>query len=290
MPQLPEAEVIKEDLRGMVVGSRILRAEVLESALVEQPPGQTLPAEEFVRRLEEVRITGAWRRAKHIILDLDDGDFLDLQLKLAGQLLLVPPVEVPESAVMLVLHLDDERRLYLRDETALTQARLFGPGELEKGLSGIGPDPLEESFSVEYLRQSLGGRRSQIKPLLMEQSLVAGIGNIYADEILYDAGIHPRRKASTLSMQECRTLHAAIRENLEAGIEHRGTTVKFHRDLLGRPGEHQNYLRGFERTGLPCPECRGAVVQDQVGGRTTHYCPDCQKENGTWESEQLSLM
>ncbi|CAN5598134.1 bifunctional DNA-formamidopyrimidine glycosylase/DNA-(apurinic or apyrimidinic site) lyase [soil metagenome] len=285
MPQLPEAETIKEDLRGLVVSSRILRAEVLDTSLVEQPS-----AEEFVRRIAEVRISGARRRAKHIILDLENGDSLDLQLKLAGQLLLVSPVEVPESAVMLIFHLDDERQLYLRDELRLTRARLFGPGELEEGLSDLGPDPLEESFSVEYLRQSLGGRRSRIKPLLMEQRLVAGIGNIYADEILYDARIHPRRKASTLSTDECRALHTAIQENLEAGIEHRGTTVQFHRDLLNRPGEHQDYLRVFERGGQPCPECGGKVAQEQVGGRTTYYCPECQIENGSWESEQLSLM
>jgi formamidopyrimidine-DNA glycosylase len=285
MPQLPEAETIKEDLRGLVVSSRILRTEVLDTSLVEEAS-----AEEFVRRIAEVRITGARRRAKHIILDLEGEYSLDLQLKLAGQLLLAPPVEVPESAVMLIFHLDDERRLYLRDELRLTRARLFGPGDSTEGLSDLGPDPLEESFSVEYLRQSLGGRRSRIKPLLMEQRLVAGIGNIYADEILYDARIHPRRKASTLSMEECRALHAAIRENLEAGIEHRGTTVQFHRDLLGRPGEHQDYLRVFERGGLPCPECGGKVAQEQVGGRTTYYCPKCQIENGSWESEQLSLM
>jgi formamidopyrimidine-DNA glycosylase len=285
MPQLPEAEAIKEDLRELVVGSKILGAELLVPTLVEQAP-----PEEFARRLADVRVTGARRRAKHVILDLDSGDSLDLQLKLAGQLLLVPPVEAPESDVMLVLHLDDERRIYLRDELRLTRARLFGPGELEKELADLGPDPLEDGFTVEYLRRSLGGRRSRIKPLLMEQRLVAGIGNIYVDEILYDARIHPRRKASTLSTEECRALHAAIRENLEAGIEHRGTTVQFHRDLLGRPGEHQDYLRVFERGGQPCPECGGKVAQEQVGGRNTYYCPDCQIENGSWESEQLSLM
>ena len=285
MPQLPEAETIKEDLRELVVGSKILNSELLAPTLVEQNP-----PEEFARRLIGVRITGARRRAKHIVLDLDSGDSLDLQLKLAGQLLLVPPVEVPESAVMLIFHLDDERRLYLRDELGLTRAQLFGPGDPAKELSNFGPDPLEEGFTVEYLRRSLGGRRARIKPLLMEQRLVAGIGNIYADEILYDARIHPRRKASTLSTEECRALHAAIRNNLEAGIEHRGTTVQFHRDLLGRPGEHQDYLRVFERGGQPCPECGGKVEQEQVGGRTTYYCPDCQIENGSWESEQLSLM
>ena len=285
MPQLPEAETIKEDLRELVVGSRILRTEVMDPTLLEQSP-----AEEFVNQVADLQITGARRRAKHIILELEDGRSLDLQLKLAGQLLLVPPVEVPESFVMLVFHLDDERLLYLRDELRLTRARLFGPGELDEGLSDLGPEPLEEGFGVEYLRSSLGGRRSQIKPLLMEQRLVAGIGNIYADEILYDARIHPRRKASTLSMDECRALHAAIRNNLEAGIEHRGTTVQFHRDLLDRPGEHQDYLRVFEKGGLPCPECGKKVAQEQVGGRTTYYCPECQIENGSWESEQLSLM
>lgn len=285
MPQLPEAETIKEDLRELVVGSKILGAELLASNLVEQTP-----PEEFARHLVGVRITGARRRAKHIMLDLDSGDSLDLQLKLAGQLLLVPPVEIPESDVMLVFHLDDERKLYLRDELRLTRVRLFGPGDSTEELSDLGPEPLEEGFSVEYLRRSLGGRRSRIKPLLMEQRLVAGIGNIYADEILYDARIHPRRKASTLSTDECRALHTAIQENLEAGIEHRGTTVQFHRDLLNRPGEHQDYLRVFERGGQPCPECGGKVAQEQVGGRTTYYCPECQIENGSWESEQLSLM
>ena len=285
MPQLPEAETIKQDLRELVVGSGILRTEVLDPALVGQNP-----PEAFARRLTGVRITGARRLAKHIILDLDSGDSLDLQLKLAGQLLLVPPVEVPESDVMLIFHLDDERQLYLRDELRLTRVRLFGPGELEEGLADLGPDPLEEGFTVEYLRRSLGGRRARIKPLLLDQGLVAGIGNIYADEILYDARINPYRKASTLSTEECRALHAAIQNNLEAGIEHRGTTVQFHRDLLNRPGEHQDYLRVFDRGGKPCPECGGKVAQDQVGGRTTYYCPDCQIENGSWESEQLSLM
>lgn len=285
MPQLPEAETIKEDLRELVVGSRVLRTEVMDKSLLEKST-----VEEFVSQIANLQITGAGRRAKHIILELEDGHTLDLQLKISGQLLLVPPVDAPESFVMLVFHLDDERKLYLRDELRLTRIRLFGPGELEENLSDLGPEPLEDSFSVECLRSSLGGRRSRIKPLLMEQRLVAGIGNIYADEILYDARIHPRRKASTLSTDECRALHAAIRNNLEAGIEHRGTTLQFHRDLLGRPGEHQDYLRVFERGGQPCSECGGKVIQEQVGGRTTYYCPDCQIENGSWESEQLSLM
>jgi formamidopyrimidine-DNA glycosylase len=285
MPELPEVETIKEDLRGLVVGSGIEGAEVLDPALVEQPS-----SEEFVRRLEGVRATGARRRAKHLIVELDSGDSLVFQLKIGGQLLLVPPVEEPRSSLMLVLHLSGDRRLFLRDQTGFSRARLLDADELEARLANLGPEPLEEGFDVEYLRETLGSRRAQIKPLILDQKVVAGIGNIYADEILFDARLHPRRKADTLTDEEWAALHAAIRENLAAGIEHRGTTVRLYRDVLNRPGEHQNYLRVFEKHGEPCPEgCGGEVVRERVGGRPTHYCQGCQPEDGPGQSSRLEL-
>src|SRR5215216_6765416 len=197
MPELPEVETIKEDLRELVVGSTIERAEVLDPALVEQPS-----TEEFARRLGGVQITGTRRRAKHLIVELDSGDALVFQLKIGGQLLLVPPVEEPRTAVMFILHLDGGRRLFLRDQTGFTRARLLDAGELEARLAPLGPEPLEERFAVEYLRETLGSRRAQIKPLILDQKVVAGIGNIYADEILFDARLHPRRKANTISDEE----------------------------------------------------------------------------------------
>ncbi len=275
MPELPEVETIKEDLRELVVGSKIERAEVLDPSLVEQPQ-----AEEFARRLEGVRITGTRRRAKHLIVELDSGDSLVFQLKIGGQLLLVPPVEEPKTALMLILHLDADRRLFLRDETGFTRARLLDAEELEERLSPLGPEPLEEGFDAGYLQRKIGSRRAQIKPLLLDQKVVSGIGNIYADEILYDTRLHPRRKANTLSEEEWKALHAAIRSNLAAGVEHRGTTVRLYRDVLDRPGEHQNYLRVFEKHGRPCPGCEGEVVREKVGGRPSHFCPECQRENG----------
>ncbi len=273
MPELPEVETIKEDLREHVVGSQIARAEVLEPGLVEQPA-----PEEFARRLENVEITGARRRAKHLIVELDSGDALVYQLKIGGQLLLVPPVEAPEVALMLVLHLDGDRRLFLRDETRFTRARLLSPEELEERLAPLGPEPFGDGFSARYLKEAIGSRRAQIKPLLLDQKVVSGIGNIYVDEILYDARLHPRRKANTLSGTEWEALYDAVKKNLAAGIEHRGTTVRLYRDLLDRPGSHQDYLRVFEKHGQPCPACGGEVVREQVGGRPTHYCPACQRE------------
>jgi formamidopyrimidine-DNA glycosylase len=284
MPELPEVETIKEDLRGLVVGSEIESVEVLDPSLVEQPS-----TEDFVSRLEGTSITGARRRAKHLIVELDSGDSLVFQLKIGGQFLLVPPVEQPETALMLVLHLDRERRLFLRDETGFTRARLLDAEELAERLSPLGPEPLEDGFEAGYLPRTIGSRRAQIKPLLLDQKVVSGIGNIYVDEILYDARLHPRRKANTLSEGEWEALYTAIRSNLAAGVEHRGTTVRLYRDVLDRPGEHQNYLRVFEKHGQPCPGCEGEVVREKVGGRPTHYCPACQTENGPGEDWQLEL-
>ena len=275
MPELPEVETIKDDLRELVVGSEIVRAEVLEPGLVEQTS-----VNEFLRRLEGARITGARRRAKHLVVELDPGDSLVFQLKIGGQLLLVPPVEEPESALMLILRLDDDRKLFLRDDTRFSRVRLLNPEELEERLADLGPEPFGEKFSPDYLHKSIGSRKAQIKPLLLDQTVVSGIGNIYADEILYDARLHPRRKANTLSDAEWDALYKAVQNNLAAGIEHRGTTVRLYRDVLDRPGEHQNYLRVFEKHGQPCPKCGGEVVREKVGGRPTHYCPACQREGG----------
>ena len=271
MPELPEVETIKEDLRKLVAGAKIEEAEVLNTALVEQPS-----PEEFAQRLKGVSITGARRRAKHLILELDYGMNLVFQLKIGGQLLLVPPVEEPSTALMLLLYLDGARRLFLRDVTGFSRARLLGGEELEERLYSLGPEPLEAGFDTQYLQRKLGSRKAQIKALLLDQKVVSGIGNIYVDEILYDARVHPRRKADTLSAEEWDALYAAIHRNLTAGIEPRGTTVRLYRDVLDRPGKHQNYLWVFEKHGEPCPGCGSVVVRENVAGRPTHFCPMCQ--------------
>lgn len=281
MPELPEVETIKEDLRGLVAGARVEGAEVLDASLVEQPSQK-----EFAGRLEGREIAGVRRRAKHLVVELDSGDAAVFQLKIGGQLMLVPPVSEPEGRhLMLLLHLDGGRRLFLKDETGFTRARMLDESELEARLAPLGPEPLEDDFSVEYLEGIIGSRRAQIKSLLLDQGVVAGIGNIYADEILYNARIHPRRKANTLSKREWKALYEAIKKNLSDGVAHRGTTVRLYRDVLDRAGHHQDYLRVFERQGEPCPGCEGEVVREKVGGRPTHYCPGCQPEGGDAEPE-----
>lgn len=285
MPELPEVETIKEDLRELVVGSRVESVELSYPGLVEQPA-----PDEFVRRLKGARITGSRRRAKHLIVDLDSGDALVLQLKIGGQILLVPPVEEPTTATMLVLLLEGDRSIFLRDETEFTRARLLNAEELEERLADLGPEPLDEEFYPGYLRDTLGSRRARIKGLLLDQKVVAGVGNIYVDEALFDARIHPTRKANTLTEAEWTRLQAAIKENLAAGIEHRGTTFSLYRDVLGRKGRHQDHLKVFVQAGKPCPGgCGGKVVREKVGGRATFLCPACQPENGSGEAVRLEL-
>jgi formamidopyrimidine-DNA glycosylase len=285
VPELPEVETIKGDLRKLVVGSTVEDAEVLSPALVEEPS-----AEEFVGRLKGVGIAGARRRAKHLIIDLDSGDALVLQLKIGGQLLLVPPVEEPTTALMLVLRLDGDRSLFLRDETGFTRARLLDAGGLEGRFADLGPEPLGDGLHAGYLREKLGGRRARIKGLLLDQKVVSGVGNIYVDEALFDARIHPTRKANTLTEGEWTRLQAAVVENLAAGIEHRGTTFSLYRDVLGRKGHHQDHLKVFVRAGKPCPGgCGGKVVREKVGGRATFLCPACQPEDGPGEEGALEL-
>ena len=285
MPELPEVETIKEDLRGLVVGSRVEDAEVLSPALVEEPS-----AEELADQLRGTEISGARRRAKHLVVDLDSGDALVLQLKIGGQLLLVPPVGEPATALMLVLRLDGDRSLFLRDETGFTRARLVDAEGLGERFADLGPEPLSDEFWAGYLREKLGGRRARVKGLLLDQKVVSGIGNIYVDEALFDARIHPTRKANTLTEGEWARLQSAVEENLAAGIEHRGTTFSLYRDVLGRKGRHQEHLKVFVQAGRPCPGgCGGKVVREKVGGRATFLCPACQPENGPGEEGQLEL-
>ncbi len=285
MPELPEVETIKEDLRELVTGARVQRAEVLDPALASEPS-----PEELSRRLEGTRISGAQRWGKNLIVELDSGDALVLQLKIGGQFLLVPPVEEPDSALMLVLHLDENRRLFLRDETGYTRASLLDEVGLEERFSGLGPEPLDDRFGAEYLKETLGARRTQIKPLILDQKVIGGVGNIYVDESLFDARVHPRRKANTLTEAEWEAVARAIRENIAAGIEHRGTTFSLYRNVLGRKGHHQEHLRVFMRQGKPCPgDCGGKVVREKVSGRATYLCPACQDEDGPGGGGRLEL-
>ncbi|HZS09650.1 MAG TPA: DNA-formamidopyrimidine glycosylase family protein [Blastocatellia bacterium] len=269
MAEVPEVEILVRDLREAVTGRTIRSVEVLDAAAVRFPD-----ASEFSSLLRDRLVAGAQRRAKYILLPLSDDLLLAVHLMLWGTLALVPTDRLPVPETLIIWHLDHDEDLRLLDKLGYARAAVGPPAALAErlDLDSLGPDALDPSFDVDVLARQLGRRRGVLKTVLLNQRILAGLGNRDSDESLWLAGIDPRRSAASLTRDELARLHAAIGKVLEEGIALRGTQ----RDLFGRKGraEHRRYI--FERTGLPCPRCSTAVAHVRVGGRNTHYCPQCQ--------------
>jgi formamidopyrimidine-DNA glycosylase len=290
VPELPEVETLRRDAEAHLVGRRASDTRLLAPDVLRAPS----PAV-FRRDIVGASFRGARRRAKHLLLDLDSGQVLALQLAIFGQLLLRPPGREggsanggelppgPEPAALdpdtlLVLGLADGASLDVLDRSHYTRITLATPDDLTRllRLDELGPEPLDPAFTAELLAQRLGARRAKLKALLLDQKVLAGLGNIYVDEALWRARLHPARPANSLTAAELRALHKAIQQVLYEAVEHRGTTFHTYRDLLGEKGRHQDALAVFHRQGDPCPRCGATVERVTVASRDTHLCPRCQ--------------
>jgi formamidopyrimidine-DNA glycosylase len=273
VPELPEVETLRGDAERLLVGRRIVAADLLVPAVLREPTPTA-----FVAALRGAAIVGAERRAKYLLLGLEDDRVLALQLAIYGQLLLCPSNTPREPETLLVLALADGGEVHLRDGSNYTRIWLVPRDDLREALrlDTLGPEPLAPAFTLDELRERLGGRRARLKGLLLDQHVIAGLGNIYVDEALWRARLHPARTASSLSERELAALHEAIRSVLAEAIEHRGTTFHTYRDLLGEKGHHQDALAVFHRQGKPCPRCGTPVQRTSLTGRDTHLCPTCQ--------------
>src|SRR5919107_5153319 len=269
MPELPEVTVISEDVAALAVGREVLRAAVFRPDVTNVEPG------EFERRLVGKTLRATGRRGKIIVLDF--GEVLGLvHLVISGRVLRLPEWQEPDRMNTAVLEFDGPLVLAFT-RLWLGYFDLYEPGEEVKHplISRLGPDPLSEDFTVEYLASALG-RKAGVKALLLDQSVVAGLGNIYVDEILFSAGVHPTRKASTLSRDEIQSIHATTRDIMRRAIELRGTTFDSYHDAFGETGKYQHQLEVFARAGEPCRECGTEIMKSRVAGRGTHTCPACQ--------------
>jgi len=271
MPELPEVEVVARGLRA-VVGHRIVGVEVRWAGSIAAPDPPT-----FGDRLTGRTITGVGRRGKWLVLSLEDGWHLLIHLRMSGQVILEPTGAPAGPHARVLLALDDGSRLRFSDP------RKFGrmvatenPGEV---LGDLGPEPLAEDFTPRRLREMLAGRRARLKPLLLNQQFLAGLGNIYTDEALWRARLHPLRRSNTLDEEEVARLHRAIREVLQEAIARQGTTLRDGQYVGadGRPGGFATYLAVYHREGQPCPRCGSSIERIVVGGRGTHLCPRCQR-------------
>jgi formamidopyrimidine-DNA glycosylase len=272
MPELPEVEHASRSLGEQVVGHQIVAITKLDwERMVEAPA-----VERFLELLQGREVLAAGRRAKWILLTLDSGWTLALHLRMSGSITVHGPDAQPDTYTHLVLLLDDGRQVFFHDTRKFGRARLLDAAGLAALETAHGVEPLEDSFSPELLATLLRRRRARLKPLLLDQKVIAGIGNIYADEALWNAQLHPLRLADTLDEDEIARLHSGIRLALLQGIEHGGSTLRDYRDGYGQAGSNQEHFNVYDRQGHPCPRCGTPIEKIVVGQRGTHFCPFCQ--------------
>lgn len=270
MPELPEVETIRLRLRDGNGETPSLLGQVIQGFTTEWPRHVREPElEDFQQALKGRSVQDLRRRGKFLILDLDAGH-LAIHLMMSGDLYLKPSGDPPGDYERSIFHLDSNWDLRFRDHRKL--GRIFYLTDLSKITGSLGPEPLEPHFTADRLYSFLSQRKRALKPLLLDQGFIAGIGNIYADESLFLAGLHPLRQSHTLTEAESHRLWQGIRTSLQEGLRHNGTSI----DWVYRGGNHQNRLRVYGREGKPCTRCGTRVKKIMVAQRGTHYCPHCQ--------------
>ena len=274
MPELPEVETVRRSLLDLVIGRRIVGVRAGSFPGVMGVEG----VEATTRRIVGRGITGVRRRAKYLLLDLDDGTSLMVHLRMTGRLVAASRETPPLRFEHLAIELDDGRDLRFADQRKFGRVVHLLPTDVERLEGRLGPEPLARRFTAATLAAALEPRPGRLKSVLLDQRLVAGLGNIYVDEALFRARLHPERTANRLSEQEVRRLHRAIRAVLREGVTYRGTTFSSFQDASGEAGGNQRNLRVYGRGGREgCPRCGGGLERIVVGGRGTSFCPRCQR-------------
>ncbi len=268
MPELPEVETVRRSLLS-IVGARIATVEVRERRL-----RQTV-APDFASRLTGRVIHGIERRGKYLVFQLSADEGLLIHLGMSGALLLQPAGTPAVTHDHVALRLSDDRQVTFNDPRRFGLMRVGRADEFVE-LGNVGPDPLSDTFSLSDLLALARGRKKPVKNLLMDQRALGGIGNIYANEILFRAGIRPGRQARRLTRAELRRIFDATRVILRSAIQLGGSSISDYRDGDGRPGYFQLRLKVYDRAGKPCVRCRTPVRRAVHAGRSSFYCPVCQ--------------
>ncbi len=295
MPELPEVETIVRGLNKKVLKRTFLDVWTDNPKMIKRPKSFS----DFRNQIRGKKIIKVWRRAKNIIFGLSGGLSLLIHQKLTGHLLIgkwqltgdkwLPKekgsLEEPVNRfIHLIFRLDDGRQLALSDLRKFAKAELWNTEDLMKSeeFKNLGPEPLDKNFSFEKFKEVLRGktpRRAQgkIKQVLMDQSVISGIGNIYSDEILWRAKIHPLKGILGLKEKELKKIYQATREILEKAIQLRGTSISDYRDIEGKEGLYEKVRNVYQREGEKCSRCGAIIKRLKIGGRSAHYCPVCQK-------------
>lgn len=270
MPELPEVETVVRGLRDALVGQTITDIWYNWERTISQPSPS-----EFAARIQGQRIERVWRRAKYIVCDLQHDVFM-VHLKMTGRLYLAPPDVHNEADLWVHFKLLLEGGEELRFSDLRKFGKVYLAESVEDVTGNLGPEPLDDEFTPTLFKERLRGRSKVIKSLLMDQTFIAGVGNIYADEALFRAGIHPQRRSDQLSEKDIITLHGTVRQVLQAGIDHEGASINWYRKADGTKGNSQEHFNVYGRTGKSCRTCGQPIEKIRVGQRGTHYCSVCQ--------------
>lgn len=278
MPELPEVETIRRDLEKEVTGRRIKAVDVTGLRTIRRHKTK----KHFTGRLDGKKISSVTRKGKYLLLKLDDGDVLVIHLGMSGQLLRTKSGKEPlEKHTHVVITFTQGGQLRYLDPRTFGELFVTTPEELESAipeLSHLGFDPIDDIMSWTDFAARLKARPTKLKALLMDQKFIAGIGNIYSDEILFAAGLRHDRTSDGLTSQEIRRLYRAMLETLQEAVKHRGSSLadEQYRDLFGALGDFQSQHKVYDREGEPCRRCRSPIVRLKVGGRSSFYCEQCQ--------------
>jgi formamidopyrimidine-DNA glycosylase len=273
MPELPEVQTVLATLQPRLLGLRIEQVEVFLEKIIKAPHPQ-----EFVALLRGRSITGLRRRGKYLLLELDGSHLLAVHLRMTGRLVYSSPDTPRDKHVHLVFYLNNGDELRFQDMRQFGTMNLMPVASFEAFCSqkDLGPDALDPALTGDLFEKRFQGRRGQIKKLLLDQSPVAGIGNIYANEILWRVRIHPERTITSLTPVDMEGLYRAMRSVLEEAVAGRGTTLRDYVDGEGNPGNFQSQLAVHGREGEPCPKCGKEIIRLKTGGRSSFVCPGCQ--------------
>lgn len=266
MPELPEVETVKRELERVILGKKIIDVIINNPKVIKEPK-----KEDFVKGLKNTVIKNIFRKGKLLILELSSGKSLAIHLKMTGQL--VYPGDAKKSRVSFVL--SDGKLLDFNDQRLFAELRLVDDWKSLNFIQRLGPEPFD--LSPAQFKEMLSLKKTKIKPLLMDQSFVAGIGNLYASEVLFRAGIYPGRSASSLTDQEKELLFKETKETLQEAIKHKGSSVDQYVQLSGNPGNYAKYHKVYDRKNKPCLVCKALIKRIALGGRGTFFCPKCQK-------------
>lgn len=275
MPELPETETIARDLDRALSGAMIVGVEVHRADVLRVATDASLS-----RRVLGACIQHSYRRAKAVVIALDTGDRIVVQPRFTGVLLIDDGTLPPDALRYLTVAfaLDDGRALAYRDTRRLGTLSLMSPERYAKFDAALGPEPLDPAFTARHSSGILRDSRQAVKKLLMDQRRIAGVGNIYANEALWRAGIDPSRPARSIDAGEAQALHAGITSVLREAIEDRGTSFRDYRDASGARGAFSAKLAVYGRGGLPCPSCGATLIDTSaIDGRTTVFCAWCQR-------------